>query len=81
MDQILLLMQAFGIDLDRLAAEHSLRFGKGRKKLPPKYINPGNPAQTWRCSIPRWLKSQLESGRALDESLVTCKNNIIAKHF
>ena len=83
MDQILLLMQVFSIDTERLEAAYTLRCGKVRKKARPKYINPDNPAQTWagRGSMPHWVKAQLESGRSFDELLVTSKNSIIATHF
>lgn len=44
---------------------------KGRK-LPPKYRNPKNKAQTWagRGLQPRWLTDALKSGRKLEDFAV-----------
>jgi DNA-binding protein H-NS len=38
-------------------------------KVPPKYRNPKNPAETWagRGKQPRWLRAQLRSGKKLDD--------------
>jgi DNA-binding protein H-NS len=38
-------------------------------KVLPKYQNPNNPAETWagRGKQPRWLKTQLRSGKKLDD--------------
>lgn len=49
--------------------------GAGRKaggKVPPKYRNPDNPAETWtgRGKQPRWLAAYTGSGRSLDEFLI-----------
>lgn len=81
--KILLMMQDFDIDPDHVKAEFNHLLGRRRKKIAPKYMNPENPAQTWagRGSKPHWLKAQLNSGRALDEMLVTSSNSIIATHF
>lgn len=42
------------------------------KKLPPKYINPVNPAQTWtgRGKRPHWLADALARGESLDKFAV-----------
>jgi DNA-binding protein H-NS len=44
---------------------------KDRKKreLPPKYINPDNPAETWTGigKPKKWLQEKLDAGRALDD--------------
>jgi DNA-binding protein H-NS len=41
---------------------------KGRK-VPPKYRNPKNRAETWagRGATPRWLRAYIKSGHKLDE--------------
>lgn len=41
---------------------------KGRK-VPPKYRNPKNRAETWagRGATPRWLRTYLKAGHKLDE--------------
>lgn len=48
--------------------------GKARKggKVPPKYRNPDDPAQTWagRGVPPRWLAALLAQGRKLEEFLI-----------
>ena len=38
-------------------------------KVLPKYRNPNNPAETWagRGKRPRWLRTQLRSGKKLDD--------------
>jgi DNA-binding protein H-NS len=38
-------------------------------KVLPKYRNPTNPAETWagRGKQPRWLRTQLRSGKVLDD--------------
>jgi DNA-binding protein H-NS len=38
-------------------------------KVIPKYRNPARPAETWsgRGKTPRWLSTQLKSGRKLDD--------------
>ncbi len=35
----------------------------------PKYRNPSNPSETWsgRGKMPRWLKAQVGSGKAVDD--------------
>ena len=39
------------------------------KKLPPKYINPANPSQTWsgRGKRPNWLVDELNKGKQLED--------------
>jgi len=41
---------------------------KGRK-VPPKYRNPKNRAETWagRGATPRWLRAELKAGHKLEE--------------
>jgi len=41
-------------------------------KVLPKYRNPKNPSETWagRGKQPRWLKSQLRSGKKLNDFLI-----------
>jgi DNA-binding protein H-NS len=38
-------------------------------KVLPKYRNPSNPAETWagRGKQPRWLRTQIRSGKKLDD--------------
>lgn len=39
------------------------------KKLPPKFINPANPSQTWsgRGKRPNWLVDELNKGKKLED--------------
>ena len=44
-----------------------------KAKLPPKYANPANPAQTWaggKGARPLWVQSHLADGKALDDLLI-----------
>ncbi len=45
---------------------------KVRKKVEPRYHNPANQAETWtgRGKQPRWLASQLSSGKQLADFLI-----------
>ena len=38
-------------------------------RVVPKYCNPSKPSETWsgRGKTPRWLKSQLETGRKVED--------------
>jgi DNA-binding protein H-NS len=52
------------------AADDKLRHARRPyPKVLPKYRNPNNPAETWagRGKQPRWLRTQLRSGKALDD--------------
>jgi len=42
---------------------------KQGKKLPPKYINPADPSQTWsgRGKRPNWLVAELNKGKKLED--------------
>lgn len=44
----------------------------GRRKVPPKYRNPADPAQTWagRGAQPRWFREALAAGRVADDLLI-----------
>lgn len=48
--------------------------GKGRSlgKVPPKYRNPANPAETWtgRGRQPRWLAAETAAGKSLEDFLI-----------
>jgi DNA-binding protein H-NS len=46
--------------------------GDARRKVPPKYRNPADPAQTWagRGAQPRWFREALAGGRAEAEMLI-----------
>lgn len=41
-------------------------------KVPPKYANPANPAETWtgRGRTPRWLDALVKKGRKVEEFLI-----------
>jgi DNA-binding protein H-NS len=41
-------------------------------KVPPKYRNPKDPAETWsgRGKQPRWLTAQLRSGKTVKDFLI-----------
>ena len=47
---------------------------KGRKlgKVPPKYRNPANPAETWtgRGKQPRWMAEQVKKGKKPEDFLI-----------
>ena len=45
---------------------------KAGGKVPPKYRNPSNPAETWtgRGKQPRWLAAEIAGGRKLEEFLI-----------
>ena len=46
--------------------------GKSTGKVPPKYRNPANPAETWsgRGMHPRWLAAQVAGGKSAEEFLI-----------
>jgi DNA-binding protein H-NS len=56
--------------LSHLSAS-GLKGGRGgpRGAVPPKYLNPDNPAETWagRGLTPRWLAAALKSGKKLED--------------
>ncbi|HET6604698.1 MAG TPA: H-NS histone family protein [Xanthomonadaceae bacterium] len=65
------LQELFGGSLAGKAAGKSVRKAKARRpgpgkgtKVPPKYRNPSDPAQTWsgRGTRPRWFAQALERG-------------------
>ena len=45
---------------------------QAKRKVPPKFANPANPAQTWsgRGVPPRWLAEQLAKGARKDDFLI-----------
>lgn len=66
--------------VERVAAEHGFTLaqlvgapaarGRGRRGvLPPKYINPADPSQTWsgRGRRPDWVKAALAEGKSLSD--------------
>ena len=60
------LAKAHGFDIDDL-------FGRGRKgKVPVKYRDPKNPANTWtgRGRMPRWLVAATRGGKAKREDFL-----------
>jgi DNA-binding protein H-NS len=54
--------------LHKLGCDHD-RLRRPYPKVPPKYRNPKNPAETWagRGKQPRWLRAQLRSGKKLED--------------
>jgi DNA-binding protein H-NS len=56
--------------IDRLKRlEQPVSGRRPHPRVPPKYRNPDDPAETWagRGRCPRWLAKQLASGRRMDE--------------
>jgi DNA-binding protein H-NS len=53
-------------------ARKSAGKGKSTGKVPPKYRNPANPAETWagRGQPPRWLAAELAAGKKLEDYLI-----------
>lgn len=53
---------------NRLSQERMRGHALKGKKLPPKYRNPKNHAETWagRGNRPRWLVAALKNGKKLD---------------
>ena len=56
-------------------ADNASGLGRPRRSyppVPPKYRNPTNPMQTWsgRGKQPRWVGSQIQAGRRLDDFLI-----------
>lgn len=59
-------------ELDRLGLNGARAKGAGRGSrgpVPPKYVNPENPIETWagRGLKPRWLAAKLKSGKKLED--------------
>lgn len=54
------------------AMKRSQKTSKPRAKVPPKYRNPDNSAQTWtgRGRKPKWVEAHLAKGGALEEVLI-----------
>ena len=46
---------------------------KSKSAVPPKYVNPENPMQTWsgRGRRPKWLDGALQSGKSLDDLAIS----------
>ena len=57
------------------AAKKTARKTTAGRKVPPKYRNPANPAETWtgRGKHPRWLAAQLAKGKKLEDFLIKKK--------
>lgn len=56
-------------------ADNASGLGRPRRAyppVPPKYRNPTDPMQTWsgRGKQPRWVGSQIQAGRRLDDFLI-----------
>jgi DNA-binding protein H-NS len=65
-------MQSRLNELDRLGVNGARAKGAGRGPrgaVPPKYVNPENPEETWagRGLKPRWLAAALKSGKKLED--------------
>lgn len=63
---------ATGIAGNRLSQEKTHGHALKGKKLPAKYRNPKNHAETWagRGNRPRWLVAALKNGKKLDALVV-----------
>ena len=63
-----------GAGAAKTAARKAASPAKGRKlgKVPPKYRNPANKAETWtgRGKQPLWLAGQIKKGKKLEEFLI-----------
>ena len=59
------------------ASKKTAKKATGRKlgKVPPKYRNPANPAETWtgRGKQPRWLAAQVAKGKKVEDFLIRKK--------
>ena len=59
------------------ATKKTAKKATGRKlgKVPPKYRNPANPAETWtgRGKQPRWLAAQVAKGKKVEDFLIKKK--------
>jgi len=55
----------------RATAAKAPRARKGGK-VPPKYRNPDNPAETWtgRGKQPRWMAAQIANGKKIEDFLI-----------
>ena len=53
-------------------ASDAYRSRRSYPPVPQKYRNPTNPMQTWsgRGKQPRWIGSQIQAGRRLDDFLI-----------
>lgn len=54
---------------DRQPGKSKTKGGEAESAVPPAYVNPDNPEQTWsgRGRRPRWVHDALEAGRTLEE--------------
>ena len=45
---------------------------KSRSALPPKFVNPADPSQTWtgRGRRPKWIEKALAEGKSLDDMAI-----------
>lgn len=61
-----------GFSLSELAQSGK---SKSRRPVAPKYAHPENPAVTWsgRGRRPKWVNEALQSGKSLDDLLITRK--------
>lgn len=59
----------YGLTLEDVLGDRKKFSIKQHPALPPKYIDPTNPKETWngRGPRPKWLKTLLESGRSINE--------------
>ena len=70
-DKISALVKAEGFELDDVFAGSGARRGV-RRKVKPKYRNPGDASQTWtgRGKRPRWYSAALASGKKEKDLLI-----------
>lgn len=59
----------FGFSLDELLPENGATKTSSKAKLPAKYRNPEDPAQTWsgRGRRPAWFEAALERGKTPED--------------
>ena len=63
----------FGVSVEDLLIEASQSKKRKTGKVPPKYQNPDNKAETWtgRGRKPNWLVAQLDNGKQLENMLIS----------
>lgn len=63
----------FGVSVEDLIVEASEPKKRKTGKIKPKYQNPDNQAETWtgRGHKPKWIVTQLENGKQLEDMLIS----------
>ena len=75
LQKVLKLVSAFGFTAQELGlvAPAKASSTPSKTKLPAKYRNPNNPAETWHGSKgpkPKWVRAFLDNGGVLDNILI-----------